>query len=222
MKDNNDENEPFSQDINVPLKSQENQNNKNEKIKIFLILSVPVIFIIGLIIILLIITHSKKNKVPPEKGNKITAKYNIKVIDYKVNLINYLNENINDTIEVMIMDNETINNTFTYFFDSEGNHTLEIYFKKNMTSLEKMFQNCRDLIEIDLSKLYFGEVISTSYMFDSCTNLINVSMNNLNTTNLAYMDSMFISCYKLTSLNLNSFSNTHNIVDISYTFANCK
>ena len=111
MKENEEKSEPFTQEPDIALNSKELDSNKKEKIKIFLILSIPVLFIIGLIIIILIITKinpKKENKII-EKRNKIVAIYNIKSTDFQIDLINYLSENINDTIELMKMDNETIN-----------------------------------------------------------------------------------------------------------------
>lgn len=72
MKESEDKNEPFSQEPNIPLNSEEIEANKKEKKKIFLILSVPVIFILGLIVILLIITikGSKKEKKYIRKATK--------------------------------------------------------------------------------------------------------------------------------------------------------
>ena len=141
MSENNDKKEPFSEDVDLNLKQPEDVIDKKEKLKIILILSVPVIFIIGLIIILIVVLNSGEKK--ETKKNKIIAKYEIFSNNSDYNILGFLNESMNDVIELMKIDNKVINNSFKHNFDSVGNHTLEIHFKKNLKSCEKMFQNCR-------------------------------------------------------------------------------
>jgi surface protein len=49
-----------------------------------------------------------------------------------------------------------------------------------------------------------------SGMFDNCSNLINLDISNFKTNKLEDMHGMFYNCTKLTNLNLSNF-NTENI-----------
>ena len=57
-------------------------------------------------------------------------------------------------------------------------------------------------------------------MFNNCFNLINLDISNFNTKNVNNMSLMFSNCYNLINLDINNF-NTENVKDMSYMFNNC-
>ena len=57
-------------------------------------------------------------------------------------------------------------------------------------------------------------------MFNNCSNLINLDISNFKTRTDNNMSRMFQNCSKITSLNLSCF-NTENVKDMSEMFNNC-
>ena len=152
------------------------------------------------ILILLIIENEKKN-------DKDKIKY-IEGTNYK---------NISDFIETMKLNDIIINNTQYYSFNSTGNYTLEIIFKKPLLTTEEMFKYCHELTDINLTQFHTGEVENMTDMFNGCDNLKNVNMKNIYAPKLKNIGGMFSKCYSLTSIDLSSFKANY-LEDISKLF----
>ena len=88
-----------------------------------------------------------------------------------------------------------------------------------VTSMNKMFKNCRSLVNISLtpSKFNTSKVTDMGGMFDGCWKLTTIDMSGFNTSNVTLMDYMFNDCRALTSLNLSSF-NTSKVTNMKYMF----
>lgn len=82
------------------------------------------------------------------------------------------------------------------------------------------FESCRNLANVDVSKIDTSNVRNMSDMFSNCPKLTNLNLSNLNTSNVTNMSGMFDSCSNLTSLNLSSF-NTSNVTNMNRMFAAC-
>ena len=89
-----------------------------------------------------------------------------------------------------------------------------------ITSMSYWFESCRNLANVDVSKIDTSNVRNMSDMFSNCPKLTNLNLSNLNTSNVTNMSGMFDSCSNLTSLNLSSF-NTSNVTDMSGMFNYC-
>lgn len=150
-----------------------------------------------------------------------------------------LSEYFNDTITentttalnalqmiVKKVPNITIANNVTTLVNAFYNDRIEelgkiISTDSNVTSLSRMFYNCRKLKTVDFSNFNSSNVTLTDNMFCWCEKLENVKFDNFNTTKVTNMSDMFRNCYVLTELNLSSFY-TPNLTNSSQMFGWCK
>ena len=89
-----------------------------------------------------------------------------------------------------------------------------------ITSMSYWFESCRNLANVDISKIDTSNIRNMSDMFNNCPKLTNLNLSNLNTSNVTNMSGMFDSCSNLTSLKLSSF-NTSNVTNMNRMFAAC-
>ena len=82
-----------------------------------------------------------------------------------------------------------------------------IWNNNNIKSTKGMFHNCKDIIEIDMTKFDTSLVTDMSYMFALCESLKSLNVDNLNTAKVVTFENMFYNCKSLTSLNLERFTN---------------
>ena len=99
-------------------------------------------------------------------------------------------------------------------------HNMENWDTSNVTIMAGMFQNCKNLISLDLSNFNTNNVTSMSNMFCGCNNLITLDLSSFNTSNVTNMREMFYDCTKLTALNISNFDMT-NITAPRGMFGNC-
>ena len=79
-----------------------------------------------------------------------------------------------------------------------------------MTTMEKMFNNCKNLITLDLSDWDTSNVTGMngmSSMFAGCSNLAELNISNFDTTNVTSVWNMFGGCDKLHTLRLDNCNN---------------
>ena len=72
-------------------------------------------------------------------------------------------------------------------------------------SMAYMFQDCKNLISVDLSNFNTKDVTSMSMTFYGCSSLTSLDLSNFNTSKVSSMESMFRGCSSLTSLDLSNF-----------------
>lgn len=83
-----------------------------------------------------------------------------------------------------------------YLYNGKKVDFLENLDTSNVTTMEKMFDNCSNLTSIPL--LDTSNVTTMTYMFNYCSNLIAIP--TLNTSKVDNMSYMFYSCKKLTEI----------------------
>lgn len=98
---------------------------------------------------------------------------------------------------------------------------LEYLNTSEVTNMEGMFHNCRNLTSLNLKGLDTSNVDDMSSMFRHCINLTNLDLSSLDTSNVRDMDNMFAYCEGLTSLDLSNF-NTSKVAGTCYMFCGCK
>ena len=120
--------------------------------------------------------------------------------------------------------NDTIlSSTSNWFLDCSNltNITgLEYLNTSNVTDMSLMFQNCSNLLSIDVSKFNTAKVINMEHMFMGCSALTSLDLNNFNTANVTNMGMMFFGCSGLSLLNVSSF-NTANVTNMYGMFNGC-
>ncbi len=98
---------------------------------------------------------------------------------------------------------------------------LEYLNTSEVTNMEGMFHNCRNLASLNLKGLDTSKVMDMSSMFRHCKNLTNLDLSSLDTSNVRDMDNMFAYCEGLTRLDLSNF-NTSKVAGTCYMFCGCK
>ena len=73
------------------------------------------------------------------------------------------------------LDGKKIDFCFKYEFEKEGKYTFKFVFKKPLTNLNYMFNECDKLISIDLSNFDSSNVKNMDYMFEGCTSLTSIN-----------------------------------------------
>ena len=101
------------------------------------------------------------------------------------------------------------------------NIDLSSFNTEYVTDMSYMFAYCYKLKNINLSSLNTKNVTDMSYMFAYCHNLSNIDLSNFDTKNVNNMYSMFSYCYILKNINLASFETT-NVTNMGYMFSNCE
>ena len=90
----------------------------------------------------------------------------------------------------------------------------------NVTSMCSMFEGCRSLTSLDLSRFKTGKVTDMGGMFMGCSGLTSLNVMGFNTENVTYMDFMINGCSSLTSLDLSGFK-TDNVTNMGNMFMGC-
>jgi len=89
-----------------------------------------------------------------------------------------------------------------------------------VTYMNRMFEGCKALTSLDLSKFDTSSVTDMSYMFRKCSGLKSLVLSSFDTSQVTDMMYMFYGCSGLTTLDLSSF-NTLKVTDMSYMFNGC-
>ena len=105
-------------------------------------------------------------------------------------------------------------------FKIEGIYNIKLIFKKYIKNCKRMFYNCQNIINIDLSSFDAQYVNDMTEMFYGCSNLTNINLSSLNTKNVTSLSHMFDGCTKLKIIDFSNF-NTKNVIDMSSMFYNC-
>ena len=136
------------------------------------------------------------------------------------NELNYQNESdIQDNIEIRI-DDKLIEFSYCYKFEKEGKHIIKYTFKKDLTKLNHLFYNCRNLIKLDFSSCNLNNLTNICNIFNGCSKLEYLNISNLKTHNVTDMNNIFYNCYGLSKIDLTKF-NTEKVINMNRMFYNC-
>ena len=148
----------------------------------------------------------KQNKVFIFCLNEITLK--VKGIGIK-NILSTSYSNTYPNPSKIYLNNILIENLvdFHYINIEEVDSEIKIEWSNtNIYSIKGMFYNCKEILEIDMTKFDTSLVTDMSEMFAFCYSLKSLNVSNLITTQVKEMQNMFSGCSNLTSLNLESFT----------------
>ena len=90
-----------------------------------------------------------------------------------------------------------------------------------VTDMEEMFYCCEALSSLDLSSFDTSNVTNMSCMFELCCGLKSLNLSSFDTSNVTTMKSMFDACTALSSLDLSSFD-TSNVTNMEQMFSKCR
>ena len=71
---------------------------------------------------------------------------------------------------------------------------------KDVTDMRWMFQNCSDLISLDLSNFDTSNVKCMNHMFCNCPYITSLDISSFDTSNVEDMRDMFAHCIRLTTI----------------------
>ena len=92
---------------------------------------------------------------------------------------------------------------------------------RGITTAYYMFNDCKNITELDVSKLDTSQCKNMSGMFYRCNNLKKIDVSNFDTNNVTNMSDMFSMCSSLTELDVSNFD-TSQCKDMSGMFYSCK
>ena len=89
-----------------------------------------------------------------------------------------------------------------------------------VTSMQSLFDGCKQLTGLDLSGFVTDKVTDMSRMFSDCQQLTELDLSSFNTSAVTRMGEMFSYCGSLQKLNVSSFD-THAVTSMLGMFAQC-
>ena len=108
-----------------------------------------------------------------------------------------------------------------YFIpEKDGIYSIKIKFNIIIKNCSYMFNECKNIIDIDLSSFDTSNVFDMSYMFAYCFKLKKINLISFDTKNVTNMSYMFAYCHNLTNIDL-SFFNTKKVTNMNSMFAYC-
>ena len=110
-----------------------------------------------------------------------------------------------------------------YMFNDCKNLTnlnLSSFNTEKVTDIFFMFSGCESLTSLDVSSFNTSNVTDMTAMFANCKKLTSLDLSNFNTSSVTTMKSMFSGCESLSNLNISSF-NTSNVVNMWAMFDDC-
>ena len=179
------------------------------------------------------------NKVTNEENKKLDTKKDNNYILIKIKIgekninkdIYFLEKDNNEHSHLNIFNDSNcklyINNektNFKKYFNPTiaGEYQIKIIFTCTIDNCSYMFNQCKNIIDLDLSNFYSSNVIDMNHMFSECFNLKNINLSNFNTENVTNMSYLFNNCYEIKELDFPQSFNTQNVKNFSYMFHNCQ
>ena len=92
---------------------------------------------------------------------------------------------------------------------------------EEVTDMSSMFDGCKVLTQLNVTKFDTKKVTNMSYMFYDCSALTKLDVSKFDTKNVTKMSGMFYDCSVLTKLDVSKFD-TKNVTDMNAMFAGCK
>ena len=174
------------------------------------------IYLIIIISLILIVSSNNNIKFIEYKFSIITLKINGK--GYKdVLSIHFDSDNYPNMIYINGIKQPTIKYQYNL---NETDNFVKLIWNNSINFCHCMFEDCKDITEIDLSNFDTSLVTNMWYMFSNCYSLSSLNLSNFNTSLVKLMDNMFSNCYSLSSLNLSNF-NTSLVESMDNMFNDC-
>ena len=110
---------------------------------------------------------------------------------------------------------------FFLMFQIKGIHKIKIIFKKKLYDCSFLFNNCKEIIEIDLSNFDYSQMTAAESMFDKCQSLYKVNLGKLDFSLCKNFKSLFNESKKLENIDVSHF-NTKNSITFEKMFCGCR
>ena len=170
---------------------------------------------------------------PFVKENEILITLNIseKEINKNIYFLNGTdNQNTTKNEEIINLKKEDCDlfiNDDLYEFNSsfkpekKGEYKIKLLFKKRLKNCSYMFNNCDNIIKLDLSLFNSSEIMNMHYMFGKCHFLKEVNLASFKTDKVINMSYLFNKCSNLETIVFSESFDTSNVEDMSFMFHNC-
>ena len=150
-------------------------------------------------------------------GNEIIIKINGKgehtfFFQDKINAIKEIY--VNDVIKDFRKESNKI------LLEEDKNEIKIILDLNQIDSLDKLFSDCWDITEIDLSNFNSSSVTQMNQMFRNCFSLTSINFDNFITSKITSMQQVFFDCKNIKTLNLSTF-NTSLVQSMHEMFRGC-
>ena len=135
------------------------------------------------------------------------------------------NEWENGMVHVYIAAEGGINAKHCFEMFRGCNNLEEIYFNGAFhtdyaTTMQGMFQNCENLLWLDVSEFNTSKVTNMNAMFSGCMTIEYLDLSSFDTSKVTNMGGMFAGCPELTSVNVTSFD-TSRVTNMETMFGWC-
>ena len=140
----------------------------------------------------------------------------------ELGLQSIINSSYQDKIKVVIegMEKNLIDNKIDV---EEKANLINLKCLEIFTNCDYMFQNLRNIIEINLSNFDISQVTGMKNMFNNCSNLKQIiTPNNFKASSLSSIHHMFYNCTSLKYIDLSNFETTDRLENMDLMFFNCK
>ena len=168
-------------------------------------------------------TLAKYDWFEEEMGEKHWVLYNTEMYEvihiYSVG--NFLHYRESSALATIIPINAT--SCFKMFEACRNLTTLDLsrFNTKNIVDMGSMFFKCENLMSLNVSTFDTSSVTNMNYMFNGCCSLTILNISNFDTSKVTTMINMFANCERLKSLDLSNFD-TSEVTDMYYMFSGCK
>ena len=148
-----------------------------------------------------------------EYGNIADKEYEPKWIDGVLVTNTPWYEDRNNIFKVNFLDEIKPTSTFVWFATCkqitqiEGINHLNT---KYVTNMGRMFEQCENLTDLDVSNFDTQNVTNMENMFAGCINVKELDVSNFDTSNVTNMGAMFNNCKSLTTLDVSNFDTSRN------------
>lgn len=120
----------------------------------------------------------------------------------------------------IVTDYKPIYLKFTEYNGVDLGTTVSNLDTSELTNMNAMFRDCRNLKSLDLSSWDTSKVTSMISMCNGCYVIETINAKGLDTSNVTNMNGMFFSCNKLTKIDGIEDFNTSKVTDMSIMFRN--
>lgn len=125
------------------------------------------------------------------------------------------------SVDLSKFDTSQVTNFESMFEKSKMTTIPTKYINTNSAlDLSGMFEECTELILLDLENFNTSNVNDMCEMFSGCSKLQSLKLDNFDTQNVLSMQKMFIDCQELKSIDLKSFTNPK-LTNIEEMFSGC-
>ena len=138
----------------------------------------------------------------------------------KISFENYTGTELDYELANLDTSNITLMNSM--FSNCKNLTSLDVsnFDTSKVTRLDYMFNYCEKLTSLDVSNFDTSNCTAMYDMFERCSNLKTLDLSNYDTSKVDRMNQMFYFCSSLISLNLSNF-NTSNVTTMASMFSNC-